>query len=103
MKLFCCPEEIICNLLSNHDATLCCDECEAPICKESSEQFFPKKPEMPAAALTNGMTIYYAPEEFYAHEATAWKSFVPAYVCHRCIAWLLVEMQRLFLYLGKMY
>ena len=60
--MVCCPGNIICTALVDHDANIRCDKCVAPVCSECPNNIFQKKPEMPAVALTNDMMIYDAPE-----------------------------------------
>ena len=75
-----CPEDVTCSALCKHSVDECCDECEAPICNECMGTLKQRKPEMPAAALTNDMMTYSPPKEIYEHKATVME-MICASVC----------------------
>ena len=58
-----------------------CKDCEVPVCRFCEDSLLqPRGPEMPQAALTNDLMIFYAPTSLYEKQATAME-LICASVC----------------------
>ena len=80
VKILCCPEDVECDSDIKHSRNQCCARCVAPLCTECEKSLYKRKPELPQAALTNDMMIYYAPSELYKNNATVME-MICASVC----------------------
>ena len=76
----CCPEDVHCSGESRHSRFTCCPFCVAPVCIECQTHICKRTPELPPAALTNDMMIYYTPTEIYELNATVME-LICASVC----------------------
>ena len=65
VKVLCCPEDVKCGCddIAKHGPTVCCDQCEAPICKECAEHIDARKAALPPAALSNDVMKFDGPVE----------------------------------------
>ena len=69
LTLLCCPEDRRCDRSRCQEGTGLCRACEIPICVECRESLR-GDPQMPPAALTNDMMVFYLPRELYADKVT---------------------------------
>lgn len=68
--ILCCPEDKRCsNTVPQHRHEFC-SNCEVPLCCHCASHVLQKQPEMPPAALSNDMLIFYAPRELYEDQVT---------------------------------
>ena len=70
VNILCCPEDVHCKCEARHSPFTCCTSCVAPMCTECQSKLCKRTPELPPAAPTNDMMIYYAPTELYELNAT---------------------------------
>ena len=80
MHILCCPEDIHCHNDVAHSRHTCCTQRVAPLCIECENSLQKRMPEIPKAALTNDMMIFYAPTELYKLQATVME-MICASVC----------------------
>ena len=67
--IVCCPEDIVCSATRSHDAQMWCDTFSASECNDCRRALQRREPEMPAAALSNDMMGYHAPENCCSRES----------------------------------
>ena len=65
VNILCGPDDVHCEGEARHSPFTCCTSCVAPMCTECRSKLVKRKPELPPAALTNDMMMYYAPAELY--------------------------------------
>ena len=70
VDILCCPEDVHCEGEARDSPFACCTSCVAPMCTECHSKFCKQTPELPPAAPTNDMMLYYAPTELYELNAT---------------------------------
>ena len=84
LTLLCCPEDRKCtseNKSSCMARGTLCKDCEVPVCRYCEEALLqPRGAQMPYAALTNDLMIFYAPVVMYEKQATAME-LICASVC----------------------
>jgi len=79
--ILCCPEDRRCERDGCLDESVCCPSCEIPCCDECDRALRnPRNPEMPPAALSNDMMVFYAPREVYTQKVTVME-MICASVC----------------------
>ena len=69
LTLLCCPEDRRCDRILCQDTTRICRACEIPVCVECQE-CLRGNAQMPPAALTNDMMVFYLPKELYVDKVT---------------------------------
>ena len=84
LTLLCCPEDRRCtseNKSSCMTRNTLCKDCEVPVCRHCEDSLLqPRGPEMPYAALTNDLMVFYSPLVMYEKQATAME-LICASVC----------------------
>ena len=81
LDILCCPEDHQCRNAECLQQRSCCPQCLLPLCRECEDSLHnPRGLEMPAAALTNDMMIFYAPRELYTMNVTVME-MICASVC----------------------